>query len=255
MATTTASKPIVFITGANQGIGYDAARQLASSGKYHVVIGARSLSKAEGAISKLSQSHDAIDASDLTPVLIDVTDDASITAAAKFISDTFGHIDVLINNAGISGLGEPNPGSRENFRLVFETNVFGLAAVTDAFLPLLRASKYHDRRIVNVSSGLGQIGLAYAESEYGARHLPAPVYRSSKAAVNMLSAVYAETLAQDGILVVASAPGYTRTNFTRGQGNKDVSEGAGVIVRAATEGDPKKLHGKFLVDEYAEYGW
>ncbi|KAJ9647305.1 hypothetical protein H2201_003905 [Coniosporium apollinis] len=250
------SKPLVLITGANQGIGLATAQQLASSGKYHVLLGSRSSSKADAAIQQLlADTQYPVDAAAVSPITIDITSDSSIAAAAKFVGDTYGSLAVLINNAGISS-GPAGSSLRENFRAVFETNVFGAAVVIDAFLPLLRASSYPDRRIVNVTSGLGQIGMAGARgSPFNARAYAAPEYRSSKAALNMLTAVNAVLLADEGIAVVAAAPGFCRTSFTGGQGSKDASEGARVIVRAATEGDPKEMYGTLVADEGTQFGW
>lgn len=169
----------------------------------------------------------------MTPIIIDIDQDESITAAAKFVQDRFG--------------------SRE----VFETNVFGVAVMTATFLPLLRASKYHDRRIVNVTSGLGQIGIAYSPtSEYSAKIWELPVYRSSKSAINMISAVDAVSLEKEKILCILAAPGYCRTNFGGGQGVKS-AEGARPIVRAAAEGNRNELFGKLVGDEntLVEFGW
>jgi NAD(P)-dependent dehydrogenase (short-subunit alcohol dehydrogenase family) len=253
MATTRA---LVLITGATQGIGLATAQQLASSGKYHVLLGARSSSKADTVVKQLLDDKQyPVDATAVTAIAIDVTDDISIAAAVKFVTDTYGSLDILINNAGIS-TGPPGLGVRDNFRAIFETNVFGAAVVIDSFLPLLRASKYHDRRIVNVTSGLGQIGMAGARgSPFNAKAYAVPDYRSSKTAVNMLTAVHSVVLADEGISVISAAPGFCRTNFTGGQGNKDASDGAKVIIRAATEGDPKELYGTLVADEGTKFGW
>ncbi|KAL4784207.1 putative short-chain dehydrogenase [Aspergillus varians] len=250
----SATKPLILITGANQGIGLATAQNLASTGKYHLLVGARSQSKAEGTAQQLSSLNP-----DVTPLVIDVTDDASITAAAKSVTDQFGSLDILINNAGISASPEHASLSlRENYRAVFEVNVFGVAVVTSTFLPLLRASKYHDRRIVNITTGLGQLGIALSPtSEYNIKAWALPVYRSSKTALNMVTAVDAVTLAEEDISVVLAAPGFTRTNFTGGNGVKDAAQAAVQIVRAATEGGPKEYLGK-IVDEEAsleEFGW
>ncbi|CEL05179.1 hypothetical protein ASPCAL06298 [Aspergillus calidoustus] len=247
-------KPLILITGANQGIGFATAQNLASTGRYHLLIGARSQEKAEGAVKQLSPLSSA-----LTPLVIDVTSDASIAAAAKTVSDRFGSLDILINNAGIStSPAHANLSLRENFRAVFEVNVFGVAVVTDAFLPLLRASAYHDRRIVNVTSGLGQIGITLSPtSEYNAKSWALPIYRSSKCALNMITAVDAVTLSEEGISVVLAAPGYTRTNFSGGNGVKEASQAAVQIVRAATEGNPREYFGKVVDEEnfLEEFGW
>ncbi|KAI2732820.1 hypothetical protein DTO012A8_10165 [Penicillium roqueforti] len=143
MAAVT--KPLVLITGANQGLGFATAQQLASTGQYNLLVAARSQEKAEGAVKQLESSTN----SSLTPIVIDLDQDESITAAAKFVEERFGSLDILINNAGINRSSDPNATLRESYRAVFETNVFGVAVMTATFLPLLRASKYHDRRIVN----------------------------------------------------------------------------------------------------------
>ncbi|KAL3452668.1 NAD(P)-binding protein [Aspergillus insuetus] len=247
-------KPLILITGANQGIGFATAQNLASTGRYHLLIGARSQEKADAAVEKLTPFS-----SNLAPLVIDVTSDASIATAAKAVSDQFGSLDILINNAGIST--SPDHASlslRENFRAVFEVNVFGVAVITDAFLPLLRASTYHDRRIVNVTTGLGHIGITLsATSEFSAKSFALPIYRSSKSALNMITAVDAVTLAEEGISVVLAAPGYTRTNFTGGNGVKEASQAALQIVRAATEGDPGEYFGTVVDEEdvLGEFGW
>ena len=144
---------------------------------------------------------------------------------------------------------------REQYRQIFEVNVFGVAAVTEAFLPLIRRSSYPDRRIVNVSSGVGLITMAGEEGyEFNARACYVPEYRSSKAALNMITVVQSIKFADENIAVIAAAPGMCRTRFTGGQGMKDASDGAMAIVHAATEGDPKKLTGTFVANE-AHLGW
>ncbi|GLA88273.1 hypothetical protein AtubIFM56815_002717 [Aspergillus tubingensis] len=301
----TTSKILVLITGANQGIGFAVAQQLASSGKFHVLVGARTTLKAEAAVKELES--DAVDKSALTPITIDVTDDASIAAAAQTVSETFGRLDILINNAGIAQT--PATTLREQYRQVFDVNVFGIVVVMDTFLPLLRASTYSDRRIVNVTSGQGLISRAghkdhpasaktyfipdYRSSKAAVNMItvahavkladekiaviaavargsrndshkdhPAsaktyfiPDYRSSKAAVNMITVAHAVKLADEKIAVIAAAPGYCRTSINGGQGVKEASDGARVIVRAATEGDPEKLSGTFVADEQWSLGW
>lgn len=259
MAASATYQPLVLITGANQGIGYATAQQLAGSGKYHVLMCARSQTKVETAIKQLADTLATKDEAKatLTPVVMDVSDDVSITAAAKLVTDKFGRLDILINNAGIAFHPDGvNVGLRDTFRAVFETNVFGMGIVIETFLPLLRASQYHDRRIVNVTSGLGQMSVTYSNiSVYSARAFALPVYRSSKTAVHMLTAVHAVNLADEGILVVAAAPGYCRTNFSP-HGIKEASKGAKQIARAATEGDAKRLYGTIVGEEWeCELGW
>ncbi|RAK99577.1 NAD(P)-binding protein [Aspergillus ibericus CBS 121593] len=252
------TKPLVLITGANQGLGFATASQLASTGRYHLLIASRSREKSAAAIQELQALSNTVDATAFTPLVLDVTDDESIRTAAQEVTDQFGSLDILINNAGISRPADPSLGLRESFRAVFEINVFGVAVMTATFLPLLRASTYPDRRIVNVSSGLGQIGVALSPSSpYNVNAFALPIYRSSKSAVNMITAVDAVTLAKEGILAVAVDPGYCRTNFNGNRGRKDPGLGAQVIVRAATEGDPKEMVGRLVDDDdsLAEFGW
>ncbi|MCJ1419174.1 hypothetical protein MMC32_005527 [Xylographa parallela] len=248
---SSASKALVLITGANQGLGFATAQQLVSSGKYHVLVSSRNPSNAQVAVEKLQT--EAADKTAITALTLDVTDDASIEAAAKSVKDQFGHLDILINNAGIGQL--PDKSLREQYRQIFEVNVFGVAAVTEAFLPLLKASSSSDKRVVNVTSGLGSITMAGKKDyAFNAGAWYVPDYRSSKAALHMITAAQSVKFAGDKIAVVAVAPGMCRTRFTGGQGRKDASEGASVIVRAATEGDPEALSGTCYAEEPCD-GW
>jgi NAD(P)-dependent dehydrogenase (short-subunit alcohol dehydrogenase family) len=250
MASST-SKALVLITGANQGLGFAVAQQLVSSGKYHVLVSARNPSNAQAAVQQLQT--EAVDKAAVTPITLDVTDDASVEAAAKSVKDQFGHLDILINNAGLGMV--PDKPVREQYRQIFEVNVFGVAAVTEAFLPLLKASFFSDKRVINVTSGLGLITMAGKKDyAFNANAWYAPDYRSSKAALNMITAAQSVKFASDKIAVIAVAPGMCRTRFTGGQGRKDASGGAKVIVRAATEGDPEKLTGTYYAEEPSE-GW
>ena len=247
---------LVLVTGATSGLGYAVAQELASSGRYHVLIGARSSTKAEAAIEQLLEDTAfPVAASAVDPVILDLASDASIAAASRSVSERFGSLDILINSAGVS-TGGAGLSQREEFRFVFETNVFGAAVLIDTFLPLLRASSYHDRRIVNVTSGAGQVGLAIGDDDrYNARGVALPAYRSSKTALNMITMVHAMLLADDGITCVVAAPGPTRTRFSSGPGGKDVHHGAQPIIRAATAGDPTRVNGTLVADECTEYGW
>ncbi len=249
------SKPVILVTGGNQGLGHETLKILARTNEYNIVVAARSQSKAEEAIKAIAAETGN---SDLTPVVIDLDSDDTIFDAAKIVEEKFGHLDVLVNNAGINRSPKPNATLREDFRAVFETNVFGVAVMNHTFLPLIRKSTYPQRRIVTVTSGLGMFGVALTESSpYNVWNYKFPVYRSSKSAVNMISAVDMIALREENIATVLVEPGYCRTAFGGFQGHKDADEGGRVIARAAVEGDNKDLFLKIIDDEgkHAQFGW
>ena len=202
------------ITGASRGLGFEAARQLAGAGQ-QVWVGARDISRGE-------QAADAIGG---RFVQLDVTDDASVAAAV----DTVGGLDVLVNNAGISG-GRIVPGEAtvDDMRKVYETNVFGPVRVLHAFIPLLERSSAPV--VVNVSSGVGSLALA-ADPASPLSEANYPVYASSKAALNMLTIRYAAAFPMMRINSVD--PGFTATDFNQHRGTQTVEEGAEAIVRYA----------------------
>ena len=202
------------ITGANRGLGYETARRLLAEG-HDLWVGARDPERGRAAAERLGARF----------VALDVTDDASVAKAVE----TVGALDVLVNNAGISGgflpVSEITPAV---FEEVFATNLFGVVRVTQAFLPLLERSA--NPVIVNVSSAMGSIGITTdperIESTVAGLHYP-----SSKAALNMLTTQYAKAL--PGIRVNAVDPGWTATDFNERRGRKTVQQGAEVIVRMA----------------------
>ena len=202
------------ITGANKGLGYETARQLIAAG-HDVWIGARDPERGQAAADELGARF----------VALDVTDDASVTAAVE----TVGELDVLVNNAGISGgmmpVPEVTPAVVES---VLATNVVGLVRVTQAFVPLLERSE--SPVIVNVSSGMGSIGVT-SDPERLESTLVGLSYPASKAAVNMLTTQYAKAL--PAMRVNCVDPGYTATDFNGHRGHKTVEQGAEIIVRMA----------------------
>lgn len=157
------SKTLILITGANQGLGYYAAQQLASQGKHHVLLGSRDFSKAEKAIQTLiSDTTLKVSGEDLTPIQIDIDDDASIAAAVKAVEDKFHKLDILLNNAAIAFADDEAykaGGStlRKFYRQHYETNVFGTIATTEAFIPLLRKG---EKRLAFTSSSVGSLHQA-----------------------------------------------------------------------------------------------
>ncbi|WP_435770693.1 SDR family NAD(P)-dependent oxidoreductase [Nocardioides sp. SYSU DS0651] len=225
---------IALVTGANRGIGLASARRLARDCG-HVVVAARKADAAEEAADRLRREGYAV-----SGLAMDVTDSAAVRLAAEEVSRRFGHLDVLVNNAGI--LPEAtNPAPREvldlaMFEQTYATNVLGAVAVTEAFLPLLRASAAG--RIVNVSSSVGSLAhQTDPESPWFAMVVPA--YQSSKAALNAVTVVLAKALADTPIKVTAVCPGWVQTDLAPGnreQAPTTPEEAAEVVHRAATLG-------------------
>ncbi len=213
--------PITLITGGNKGLGHEAARRLIALG-HTVYIGARDAGRGQSAADELGAHF----------LPLDVTEDASVDAAAADLTRREGRLDVLINNAGIAGLGLTTEGtSADDMRRVFETNVFGIVRMTRGFLPLLRASAAGV--IVNVSSGLGSFGMVTDPARIESR-FPTLAYASSKAAVSMLTLQYAKGLPD--LRINAVDPGPTSTDLNNHLGRQTVQEGTDAIVRLATIG-------------------
>jgi NAD(P)-dependent dehydrogenase (short-subunit alcohol dehydrogenase family) len=207
------------ITGANKGLGYETARRLVAAG-HDVWVGARDLERGHTAAAELGAHF----------VQLDVTDEASVTAAAETLRAQVGHLDVLINNAGISGGRVPAADvTAEHVRSVYETNVFGIVRVTHAFLPLLEAAGAPS--VINMTSGLGSFAMV-TETEWG--QYGSVTYSSSKSAVTMLTVQYARAL--PGIRFNAVDPGYTATDFNLRQGFQTIEEGTDAVVRLALLG-------------------
>ncbi|WP_127502837.1 SDR family NAD(P)-dependent oxidoreductase [Actinoplanes solisilvae] len=224
----------VLITGANKGLGHEAARQLIAAG-HTVYVTARDTGRGRAAADRLGARF----------VQLDVTDDASVTAAAKTI-ETEGGLDVLVNNAGIEPR-RPDGGfipapevTADLFREVFETNVFGQVRMLHAFLPLLRDSPAPV--VVNVSSG-ASLMRDLIDPANPAHFYPDVVYPSSKAAVNMLTVQYSK--AYPGVRINAVDPGFTATDLNFHAGTQTVEEGAEILVRMAQIGPDGPTGGLF----------
>ncbi len=235
-----ADKKSALITGANKGIGKEIARQLGAMG-YVVLLGARDEQRGTAAADQLkAQGVDA------RAVRIDVTDEASIRSAARHVEgDLSGVLDVLVNNAGIAvdAVGSPASATElDTLRRTYETNVFGVFAVTKHFLPLLKASAAG--RIVNMSSGLGSLTEnSNPESPYA--QVKPLAYNSSKAALNMITVILAAELQDTPIKVNAADPGYTATDLNRHSGPRTVAQGAAIAVHLATLPDNGPTGGYF----------
>lgn len=250
------SQTIVFITGANQGIGFAAAKQLLAHENYYILLGSRDAERGSKAAAELDPTGQRIET-----VTIDVADDHSIERAVDHIASKHGRIDVLVNNAGINNeldmlskqaeqgakekQEEQDPSTdrkpelskmRKLYHEAYEVNLFGAAIVTEACTPLLENAIANPARIVFVSSHTGSLGLRVDKNdpEWAKWSRPSfPVYRSSKAALNFLTLHYASKFEEKGWKVNATSPNLTATNFSRGNG-RPASESAMNIVRLAT---------------------
>jgi len=220
---------ITFITGANKGLGYESARRLTEMGQT-VILGARDPERGAAAAGRLGVRF----------VRIDVTDDASVRAAAADVAAREGAVDVLVNNAGVLGkVGPVEEYTASDMSAVLDVNVVGIVRVTHAFLPLLRKSP--NPVIVNVSSGMGSFGMTQDPARVESRYA-LPLYSASKAAVTMLTTQYARELKD--VKVNAADPGQTATDFTGGLGHS-VADGAESVVTLATIG-PDGPTGQFI---------
>lgn len=250
----TQNSRIALVTGANQGIGLQIATDLVAQG-LTVLLASRNPERGAAAAQGLS--------GDVYPIQLDVTDQASIDAAVAQVERQFGRLDILINNAAISRASGPESENMEQYiqrsratlisvdevRNIWETNVFGVLAVTQAFVPLLRKSEA--ARIVNVSSSLGSLTINSTPNPYRATFNPG--YGASKTALNAITLAFAIDLEDEGIRVNAVTPGFTRTALNNYEGTETVEQGAAEAVRLAlsSEGPTGTFTGS--VDE--AYPW
>jgi len=254
LKSTMQNKPVALVTGANKGIGLQIAKDLAEHG-FIVLVGSRNLGRGQTAAKSVG--------ADARAIQLDVTDQASITAAAQHIRDELGRLDVLVNNAGIAHAGEPgrsleevsqsgrpSVASLDEVRAVFETNVFGVIAVTQAMLPLLREAPA--ARIVNVSSGSGSL-TRNADPNNPRRGMFGAVDSPSKTALNAITLAFAIELEPTGIKVNAAAPGFTATDLNNFEGTRTVRQAAREPVRLALLG-PEGPTGTFS-DENGSLPW
>jgi NAD(P)-dependent dehydrogenase (short-subunit alcohol dehydrogenase family) len=218
------------ITGANKSIGFEAARQLLQKG-YYVYLGSRDESKGQQAVDQLK----AEGLTNVEPIVIDVDTIDSIKAARETLGQKTPALDVLINNAGISGgMSQPALSTDiDTIKQVFETNVFGVIETTQAFINLLRQSP--EPRIVNVTSGLGSLTL-HTDPTWKYYHVKGAAYGPSKAALNAYTIMLAYELRETPFKVNAVDPGYTATDFNHHSGPGTVEDAAARVVKAATLG-------------------
>lgn len=223
---------VALITGANRGIGFGVARNLAKQHPdYVVLIGSRDPAEGQKAASSLNSEG----LSSVSSVQIDVTSDASISTAKDYIEKKYHRLDVLMNNAGIALDVKENGkySTREMMQRTYEVNVFGAAAVTEAFIPLLEKSS--NPRIVFTSSSAGSLERASDPTNpWATARIPA--YSTSKTALNMLMVYYANILRDKGFKVNASCPGHIATELNSFRGTGTVDEGTVNLIRLATLG-------------------
>jgi NAD(P)-dependent dehydrogenase (short-subunit alcohol dehydrogenase family) len=246
---------IALVTGANQGVGLQVAGELVANG-LTVLVGSRNLERGEAAAKEIGPGAVALQ--------LDVTDGDSIAAAAERIRNEFGRLDLLVNNAGISKTTQgslnvqeyaktryASNASLDEIRAVWETNVFGVIAVYQAMLPLLRESS--DARIVNVSSGVGSLA-ANADPAYPYHALFGPIYPASKAALNAMTLAMMIELESTDIKVNLVSPAFTKTNLNGYAGTESVEDGSREVVRVALLG-PDGPTGTFTRWENVTIPW
>jgi NAD(P)-dependent dehydrogenase (short-subunit alcohol dehydrogenase family) len=236
---------IALVTGANKGIGYEIAVGLGALG-WSVGVGARDEQRGEAAVAKLRAG--GVDA---FAVPLDVTDDASVTGAARLVEQRAGRLDVLVNNAGITGgmAQQPSTADLDVVRAAVETNVIGVIRVTNALLPLLRRSAAP--RIVNMSSTVGSLTRQSADA--GDTGPIAVAYSPSKTFLNAVTVQYAKELAGTNILINAACPGFTATDLNGFRGVRTPEQGAAIAIRLATLPDDGPTGGFF--DDEGVIAW
>ena len=217
---------IALVTGANKGIGYEIAAGLGALG-WRVGVGARDEGRREGAVEKLRAA--GVEA---FGVPLDVTDDASVTGAAGLIEQRAGRLDVLVNNAAVTGGMPQHPTAVDPaiVRTAVETNVIGVIRVTNAMLALLRRST--SPRIVNMSSSVGS--LTRQSDPDGETGPISAAYAPSKTFLNAITVQYAKALRGTGVLVNSGCPGFVATDLNGFRGHRTPEQGAAIAIRLAT---------------------
>ena len=249
------NKRIALVTGANQGVGLQVAKELVANGLI-VLVGSRNFERGEAAAREIGPGAIALQ--------LDVTERISIAGAAERIRTEFGRLDLLVQNAAISNTRKGNlslqeyakvsrasNASLDEVRAVWETNVFGVLAVYQAMLPLLRESS--DARIVNVSSAVGSLTLN-ADPTQHYHPMFGPVYPASKAALNAITLAMMVDLESTGIKVNLVSPGFTKTNLNGYEGTQSLEEGSREVVRVALLG-PDGPTGTFTRWENTTIPW
>jgi NAD(P)-dependent dehydrogenase (short-subunit alcohol dehydrogenase family) len=240
-------RTVALVTGANKGIGYEIAAGLGGLG-WSVGVGARSDERREAAVEKLRAA--GVDA---FGVPLDVTDDECVAGAVRLLEERGGRLDVLVNNAAITGGApqEPTLVDVATVRAVVETNVLGVIRVTNAMLPLLRRSA--SPRIVNMSSSVGSLSRQTDPEWVGRTGPVSGAYSPSKTFLNGVTIQYAKDLAGTNILINAGCPGFVATDLNNFRGVRTPEQGAAVAIRLATLPDGGPTGGFF--EDAGEVPW
>ncbi|KUJ59905.1 dehydrogenase [Flavobacteriaceae bacterium CRH] len=233
--SSSITQPVALVTGANKGLGQQIAKELVSHG-YLVLLGSRNFDNGKKAAEEIGEGA--------YPIQLDVTEAQSINAAAERITNEFGRLDLLVNNAAIGQSGrystvpeileasKASVASLEEIRILFETNVLGVLAVTQAMLPLIRLST--SGRILNISSAAGSLTLN-SDPNFPYRPYFGATYPATKTALNAITLALAIELEDTGIKVRAASPGFTATAINNFQGTDTVEVGAKALVLAALD--------------------
>lgn len=237
----------VFITGANKGIGFETAKQLAQKG-YYVYMGSRDKFNGLRALQELR----SLGITNIDLIEIDVANVDSVASARKELESRIQQLDLLINNAGIAGQQPQNmvSGDMENLRNVFDTNFFGAVQTTQQLLPLLKKSG--EPRIINVTSGLASLTFQSSEDYNNPNAALYDAYTCSKIALNAFTVLLARELRGSNFKINCIAPGYTATALNGFKGAQTPKQAAAIIVKYATEEDCPT--GKYLNKE-GETAW
>jgi len=232
---SSANQPIALVTGANKGLGQQIAKELVGHG-YIVLVGSRNFNNGKTAAEEIGEGA--------YPIQLDVTDARSIRAAAEQVTAEFGRLDLLVNNAAIGQSGQyttlpeildasrASVAPLDDLRIIFETNVLGVLAVTQAMLPLIRLST--SGRILNISSAVGSLTLN-SDPNFPYRPYFGAAYPASKTALNAITVALAIELEDTGIKVRAASPSFTSTAINNFQGTDTIEEGAKALVLAALD--------------------
>lgn len=223
------TQQIAVVTGGNRGIGLEISRQLAKKG-IHVILTSRNAAKGQAAVDELGKEGLSVEHHAL-----DVASSESIQAFGAWLRDAHGHVEILVNNAGImidSSRGERSvfDATPETLQETMQTNVYGPLQLIQQVLPLMRKTGYG--RIVNVSSGMGSLSMN-SDPSFPYRAGFGPIYPASKTALNAITLAFALELEAEGIKVNAVTPGFTKTNLNNYEGTETVEEGASEAVRVA----------------------